>query len=68
MLNRSIIFAALILALTACGDKTEGDSSKAMERFMSEQQKLLEQAKAVGEAATEVIEEQKKKFEEMKDK
>lgn len=68
MLNRSIIFAALILALTACGDKTESDSSKAMERFMSEQQKLLEQAKAVGEAATEVIEEQKKKFEEMKDK
>ena len=68
MLNRSIIFAGVVLALTACGDKAESDSSKAMERFMSEQEKLLEQAKEVGEAAAEVIEQQRKKFEEMNNK
>ncbi len=68
MTNRSIIFAGLVLALTACGDKAASEASKAKEHFLSEQQKVLEQAKEVGDAATEAIEKQKKALEELNSK
>ena len=68
MTNRSIFFAALVLALTACGDKAASETSKAKEHFLSEQQKVLEQAKEVTNAATEALEKQKKALEEMNGK
>ena len=69
MANRATLFAAMtLLALSACGDKVESDLSKAKENFMTEQQKLLEQAKEVGKAAGEVVQQQKKALEEMQDK
>lgn len=69
MTNRSITFAALVLlSLTACSDKTTDDVGKAKEHFMSEQQKVLEQAKEVKDAAAEVLEKQKKALEDLKDK
>ena len=68
MLNRSIIFAGVVLALTACGEKAASEASKAKEHFLSEQQKVLEQAKEVTNAATEAIEKQKKALEEMNGK
>lgn len=70
MTNRSITFAALVLSLslTACSDKAESDIAKAKEHFMSEQQKVLEQAKEVKDAAAEAVEKQKKALEDRKDK
>ena len=61
MTNRSIFFAVLALSFTACGDKAENEASKAKEHFLSEQQKVLEQAKEVTNAATEALEEMKDK-------
>ncbi len=68
MLNRSIIFVVLMLSLSACGDKAASEASKAKEHFLSEQQKVLEQAKEVTNAATEAIEKQKKALEEIDSK
>ena len=69
MLNKSIIFAAAVLSLIACGDKTASDeATKAKAHFLSEQQKVLEQAKEVKDAATEALEKQKKALEDLKDK
>jgi len=68
MTNTSIIFAALVLfSVTACGDKAANDVAKAKEHFLSEQQKVLEQAKEVRDAATEELEKQKKALEELKE-
>lgn len=68
MLNRSIIFTGLVLSLTACGDKADSEASKAKEHFLSEQQKVLEQAQEVTNAAAEALEKQKKALEEMNNK
>ena len=67
MTIKSITFAVMVVSLTACGDKAANDVSKAKEHFLSEQQKVLEQAKEVKDAATEVLEKQKKALEELKD-
>lgn len=69
MLNKSNIFTILmLLSISACGDKAASEASKAKEHFMSEQQKVLEQAKEVQDAATEALEKQKKALEDLKDK
>jgi len=68
MTIKSVIFAAMVVSLTACGDKAANDVSKAKEHFLSEQQKVLEQAKEVKEAATEAIEKQKKALEDLQNK
>lgn len=69
MTNNSIILAALaIFSITACGDKAADDVAKAKEHFLTEQQKVLEQAKEVKDAATEALEKQKKALEDLKDK
>ena len=67
MTNNSIILV-LMLSLTACGDKADSEVTKAKAHFLSEQQKVLEQAKELKDAATEVFEKQKKALEELKDK
>ena len=68
MTIKSVIFAVMVVSLTACGDKAANDVSKAKEHFLSEQQKVLEQAKEVKEAATEAIEKQKKALEDLQNK
>jgi hypothetical protein len=69
MTSRPIIFTTVVLfSLTACSDKAASEASKAKEHFMSEQQKLLEQAKEVKDAATEAIEKQKKALEDLQNK
>lgn len=69
MLNKSNIFTILmLLSISACGDKAASEASKAKEHFMSEQQKILEQAKEVQDLATEALEKQKKAVEDLKDK
>ncbi len=69
MTNKSVILAALaMVSITACGDKAADDVAKAKEHFLTEQQKVLEQAKEVKDAAAEVLEKQKKALEDLKDK
>lgn len=69
MLNKSNIFTVLmLLSISACGDKAASEASKAKEHFMSEQQKVLEQAKEVQGLAAEAFEKQKKAVEDLKDK
>jgi len=69
MINRSIVVTMLVLlSLAACGDKAASEATKAKEHFMSEQQKVLEQAKEVRDLATEAAEKQKKALEELTDK
>lgn len=69
MTSNSIILAALVMfSITACSDKAADDVSKAKEHFLTEQQKVLEQAKEVKDAAAEVLEKQKKALEDLKDK
>ena len=66
MTNNSLILV-LMLSLTACGDKADNEAAKAKAHFLSEQQKVLEQAKEVKDAATEVLEKQKKARDDLKD-
>jgi hypothetical protein len=69
MLNAKIIVTtAALLSLSACGDKAADEAAKAKQHFLSEQQKVLEQAKEVRELATEAAEKQKKALEELNGK
>ena len=69
MTNKSIIFGALVLiSIAACGDKSASEASKAKQHLLFEQQKLLEQAKEVRDAADEAAEKQKKALDNLKDK
>lgn len=68
MFNRPIFFSAVILfSIVACSDPAASDTAKAKEHFMSEQQRVLEQAKEVQDLATEALEKQKKAMEAVRD-